>query len=417
MPIWPFQVSGPAQGEVPPFVPQPSSTRQVSSTGLSRRCCLRASPDRPTRLRLAVPKWTRRQGEETPLGPSSGEETPISQDGMSYRVRSLPSSLFHPSNRALPSDCVARVEKLCPPSRANPRKPRASDAEEALAQIWDDLPDAVRTAVKDAGWTPDSPPGLGFSQIRGDSSDHSQTAAAELYKQADEETKKLLKMAGVSEPEGPPPTALQAVHQANKAYQKHTADLRQLVLRRVTLQSKCDKAKLAYEAMCREVKTLSDDIAAKETEVAKAHLLIKTKAAVPAPPPLLRMSEVLKKAGVELTDDQIKSIEEQIQEPVVEAPTDLNPVGPRTLGLVLDATEMDVDEVEVLQKKLDEVRDRAKRKREVSPPPSQAHFLPSDPGAHPSGPTTQTHMPPNPPLVLGPKEPPKDKSQNDAAGL
>ena len=65
-------------------MPQPSSTRQVSSTGLSRRCCLRASPDRPTRLRLAVPKWTRRQGEETPLGPSSGEETPISQDGMSY---------------------------------------------------------------------------------------------------------------------------------------------------------------------------------------------------------------------------------------------------------------------------------------------------------------------------------------------
>ena len=25
-------------------------------------------------MRLAVPKWTRRQGEETPLGPSSGEE-------------------------------------------------------------------------------------------------------------------------------------------------------------------------------------------------------------------------------------------------------------------------------------------------------------------------------------------------------
>ena len=129
MPIWPFQVSGPAQGEVPPFVPQPSSTRQVSSTGLSRRCCLRASPDRPTRLRLAVPKWTRRQGEETPLGPSSGEETPISQDGMSYRVRSLPSSLFHPSNRALPSDCVARVEKLTVPTKSKGKakaKPKAN---------------------------------------------------------------------------------------------------------------------------------------------------------------------------------------------------------------------------------------------------------------------------------------------------
>ena len=104
-------------------MPQPSSTRQVSSTGLSRRCCLRASPDRPTRLRLAVPKWTRRQGEETPLGPSSGEETPISQDGMSYRVRSLPSSLFHPSNRALPSDCVARVEKVMPGSSCDCSSP------------------------------------------------------------------------------------------------------------------------------------------------------------------------------------------------------------------------------------------------------------------------------------------------------
>ena len=52
------------------------------------------------------PKRTRRQGEETPLGPSSGEETPISQDGMSYRVRR-----FHPSNRAA-QHCVARVEKL-----------------------------------------------------------------------------------------------------------------------------------------------------------------------------------------------------------------------------------------------------------------------------------------------------------------
>ena len=140
MPIWPFQVSGPAQGEVPPFVPQPSSTRQVSSTGLSRRCCLRASPDRPTRLRLAVPKWTRRQGEETPLGPSSGEETPISQDGMSYRVRSLPSSLFHPSNRALPSDCVARVEKLTLTLRPGLLIPTRSPWEREEETTWQIVP-------------------------------------------------------------------------------------------------------------------------------------------------------------------------------------------------------------------------------------------------------------------------------------
>ena len=114
MPIWPFQVSGPAQGEVPPFVPQPSSTRQVSSTGLSRRCCLRASPDRPTRLRLAVPKWTRRQGEETPLGPSSGEEDSHipRRDELQGEEPPLLSSLFHPSNRALPSDCVRSSGKV-----------------------------------------------------------------------------------------------------------------------------------------------------------------------------------------------------------------------------------------------------------------------------------------------------------------
>ena len=165
------------------------------------------------------------------------------------------------------------------------KPPQISKAEEALMQVWADLPETVQTAVKGAAWSPDQPPGLRLSQIGGDSSDQTQTAAAELYKQADEETKKLLKIAGVTEPESPPPTALQEVHQANKAYQKHTADLRQLVLRRVTLQSKCDKAKLAYEAMCREVQTLSEDIANKETEVAKAHMLIKTKAAVPAPIP------------------------------------------------------------------------------------------------------------------------------------
>ena len=112
---------GPSSGEETPISQDgmsyrvrslPSSLFHPSNRALPSDCVARVEKLCPTRLRLAVPKWTRRQGEETPLGPSSGEETPISQDGMSYRVRSLPSSVFHPSNRALPSDCVARVEKL-----------------------------------------------------------------------------------------------------------------------------------------------------------------------------------------------------------------------------------------------------------------------------------------------------------------
>ena len=42
---------------------------------------------------------------------------------------------------------------------------------------------------------------------------------------------------------------------------------------------------------------------------------------------LLRVADVLKKAGVKLTEAQIASIK-QIKEPVVKVPNDLNSVGP-----------------------------------------------------------------------------------------
>ena len=100
------------------------------------------------------------------------------------------------------------------------------------------------------------------------------------------------------------------------------------------------KLKPLYDEMCREVQSLSEAIANKETEVAKAHLLVKTKAAVPTPTPLLRVSDILKKAGVQLTEDQIQSIEEQLKEPATEAPQDeASKVGPRALGLVLADTK------------------------------------------------------------------------------
>ena len=103
----------------------------------------------------------------------------------------------------------------------------------------------------------------------------------------------------------------------------------------------------------------------------KAHLLVKTKAAVPSPTPLLRVSDILKKAGVQLTEDQIQSIEEQLKEPATEVqPDEASKVGPRALGLVLADKEMEVEDVDALQRTLDEVRDRAKRKRESSPPPA-----------------------------------------------
>ena len=73
---------------------------------------------------------------------------------------------------------------------------------------------------------------------------------------------------------------------------------------------------------------------------------------------------------MQLTDNQIQSIEEQLKEPATEVqPEEASKVGPRALGLVLADTEMEVEDVDALQKKLDEVRDRAKRKRESSPPP------------------------------------------------
>ena len=83
----------------------------------------------------------------------------------------------------------------------------------------------------------------------------------------------------------------------------------------------------------------------------KAHLLVKTKAAVPSPTPLLRVSDILKKAGVQLTEDQIQSIEEQLKEPATEVqPDEASKVGPRALGLVLADTEMEVEDVDALQR-------------------------------------------------------------------
>ena len=57
------------------------------------------------------------------------------------------------------------------------------------------------------------------------------------------------------------------------------------------------------------------------------------------------MSDILKKAGVQLTEDQIQSIEEQLKEPATEVqPDEASKVGPRALGLVLADTEMEVED-------------------------------------------------------------------------
>ena len=45
-------------------------------------------------------------------------------------------------------------------------------------------------------------------------------------------------------------------------------------------------------------------------------------------------------------------------------------IRPQDLGDVLDRTEMDVDEVELLQQSLDKAREKAKRRRTESPPPA-----------------------------------------------
>ena len=159
----------------------------------------------------------------------------------------------------------------------------------------------------------------------------SQTAAAELFKKTDEETRKLLLKAGLAEPEVSSPTALQEFHQVSKAYKQSTADLRDLVLRRVTLQAKCDKAKEAYAQMLKEVSVVSQEIKAKEKEVAEAHEQIRSKTEVPLPTPLPRLADILRKAGVELTPEQEKAVEAELSSNP-KSEEGKNPIRPQDIG-------------------------------------------------------------------------------------
>ena len=233
-----------------------------------------------------------------------------------------------------------------------------SQAETILNQVWGDLPTAVQEAVRQSGWTPPAPPGLGGTQVRGDSPEEvEKTAAAALFKKADEETKKLLKLAGVSEPEAPPPTALEAFYLASKAYKQSTSELRDLVFKRVTLQARCDRAKEAYALLLREVSAVSQDITAKEKEVTEAHEHIKARNAVEAPSPLPHLADILRKAGVGLTPDQERAIAAELNGAVAADPQSTQKWEDYFAG------DIEMEEVEQLQESLNQARERAKRRK------------------------------------------------------
>ena len=50
-----------------------------------------------------------------------------------------------------------------------PDKAPESKADNALNQVWGNLPPEVQESVRQAGWTPSAPPGLGPAQVGGDS--------------------------------------------------------------------------------------------------------------------------------------------------------------------------------------------------------------------------------------------------------
>jgi hypothetical protein len=190
-----------------------------------------------------------------------------------------------------------------------------------LRSLWGELPAEAQAALEESGFRKPKvkqvpvPPGLGASQQEaGAMSDGEQAEAiAALFEGADADTKRLMQLAGLNPPPSAPPTALEEIQAANKEYRIATQELRDLLLRRTTLKSKCDKLKGQYELALREFAEMADLIKAQEDVVQAAQSKLQAKADVPAPPLLPDLATIIQNAGITLTEDQRDAIARQLQ--------------------------------------------------------------------------------------------------------
>ena len=200
-----------------------------------------------------------------------------------------------------------------PPGLPSQRRPDVSAAQgptevdaETLRKVFAEASPPVVSLLKAAGLQEPAPP-----------EESSTEALRALYDAADAETRRLMHVAGVAPVALVPPTQMQELQAATKAHRVATQVLRDMLLKKSALKTRCDKIKSQYEMSLREFAEMAEQIKCQEQEVEKAKAQMQSTAEIPEPSMLPDIGAILQGVGVVLSPEQAEAVTRSFQAQVV----------------------------------------------------------------------------------------------------
>ncbi|CAE7457136.1 unnamed protein product [Symbiodinium necroappetens] len=183
----------------------------------------------------------------------------------------------------------------------------------ALAEVWQDLPEATQKALTKVGCKaprlPSPPPGLRVpSSLQGSMTQQEyQAARTVVYSGAGDHVQKLLAAAGIPPPEdvnlgAPEITPGQRLTRVVTEFRKSTNQMQKLVKKRAMLQAKADRLKEELEALMLDVAQVGCEIENKDAEMKDTAREFKELTEDKATTAFGQMEQVLAEAGHELAE-------------------------------------------------------------------------------------------------------------------
>ncbi|CAE7843413.1 unnamed protein product, partial [Symbiodinium necroappetens] len=183
----------------------------------------------------------------------------------------------------------------------------------ALAEVWQDLPEATQKALTKVGCKatrlPSPPPGLRVpSSLQGSMTQQEyQAARTVVYSGAGDHVQKLLAAAGIPPPEdanldAPEITPGQRLTRVVTEFRKSTNQMQKLVKKRAMLQAKADSLKEELEALMLDVAQVGREIENKDAEMKDTAREFKELTEDKATTFFGQMEQVLAEAGHELAE-------------------------------------------------------------------------------------------------------------------
>ena len=166
----------------------------------------------------------------------------------------------------------------------------------------------------------------------------------------------------LTEPPQPKPTARQAVEAANRQFKEATVKLREAIVQKSGIQNKVDKVKEQYAGLLRQLQEANE-------EIQKLQKLVQTKQTAlheAVQDDLVEAEDetaaALKKAGLVATKEQAKALAQALQE------------GSRTQPMAVETLEteaagMDVNDLQCLKRKIDEIYEKREQDIRTSQAP------------------------------------------------